>query len=292
MKLINDFIKYTETFDKYSKNTLIAYKTTYRQFTDYLNKKLTEVKIEDIEGFIGYLKNKNGGEISKATINLKLGALSSLFQYLKNRENSVDSDPTEGIDRQTPPQEIKDVLSRREVNSMISKVFWVRDKAIISLLFVSGMRISELIKLNKQDVTDTYNDENNLKGVKIHIKDAKNYKDRLIYVSERYYQYTRKYLSSRDNEHSALFISKQDNRPTSNTIRNILTKAADKANIDKNVTPHALRRSCATYLYNIAHLTPNEIKEHLGHSSVETTLKNYIKVYDDSNKNKMLDAFN
>lgn len=291
MKLIDKFINNANTFNEYSENTLIAYKTTYRQFVEYLDKELTDVNIEDVEGFIAHLKQNNGGEISKSTINLKLGALRSLYQYLKTRDY-VDNDPTEGINRQTPPKEIKDVLRRREVNSMISKVLWVRDKAIISLLFVSGMRISELLKLDKTDVTDTYNDKNNLKGVKIHIRDAKNYKDRVIYVSERYYQYTRKYLESRDDDHSSLFISRQGNVPTSNTIRNILTKAANKANIDKNVTPHCMRRSCATYLYNIAHLTPNEIKEHLGHSSIETTLQNYIKVYDTSNKNKMLDAFN
>jgi|GEM_PF-3125195 integrase/recombinase XerD len=291
MKLVDKFTRHVETFNKYSDNTLIAYETTYKQFNEYLDKQLTEVDIEDTERFIAYLKKNNGGKLSKSTINLKLGALRSLYQYLMAR-GYVDSDPTKGIDRQSPPKKIKDVLTRREINSMISKVLWIRDKSIISLLFASGMRISELIKLNKDDISDVLDKKDNLQGVKIHIKNAKNYKDRIIYVSERYYQYTRKYLMTRNNDYSALYISKQNNRPTSNTIRNVLTKAADKANIDKNVTPHCMRRSCATYLYNIAHLTPNEIKEQLGHSSVETTLQNYIKVYDDSNKDKVLDAFN
>lgn len=287
MKWVNKFIQYAKTFNKYSDNTLQSYQITYKQFDNYIYKDWLEVGLDDIEGFIAHLKNKNGGDLKSSTINAKIAPLKSLYSYLKAR-NYVDDNPIDGIERPQTSKKIKDILTRREVNSIISKTDNIRNKAIVALLFVSGCRVSELVSLDRDNISDAKNEENNVIGVKIHIEDAKEYKDRMIYVTERYFKYVRNYLESRNDTKKALFISNRDNRLGVSSIQKFLENIDY---INKDITPHMFRRSCATYLYNKGGMTPTEIKDHLGHANVETTLKNYIKVYDDSRKEKTIKAF-
>jgi integrase/recombinase XerD len=271
--LINKFLKYVEAREKYSNNTLVNYRIVYKQFMEFWEKDITKVSLIDIEDFIIYLKNKNPN-IKKATINLKISALYSLFEYLRTREY-INKNPTDGIERITPPQKEKVTLTRIEINRMIHYAHCKRDKAIIALFFAGGFRISELRNLNISDICELPQGINE-EGKMIHIREAKNYKERFVFISQKYFKYVEEYLKERNDDISTLFISNRKKRIHVDTVRKMIEKLSKELNIDKKITPHVLRKSFATYLNDKGILLPL-ISENLGHSSTSTSQRFYVE---------------
>ncbi|MFW6008266.1 MAG: tyrosine-type recombinase/integrase [archaeon] len=289
-KLIKSFFEEAEILGKYSEHTIKNYKVTYNQFQKYLNsinKSWLEVEPKkDVMGFLSMLKEKNKG-LSKATINAKLGALKSLYLYFEG-EGYIDFDPTKGITRVAPDKKIKSRLTRREVNSLINHAHCKRDKAIIALLYASGLRISELTALNKDDIYEV-SEEINVKGVEIQTY-GKGRKERRIFIPQRYIKYTFDYLAERKDNLDALFISNRGKRIHPDTIRKNIDKLLEEVNIDKNVTPHTFRRSYATYLLNKG-VPMSLISENLGHSGEMVTHQSYADYTDKTRSEATAKAF-
>lgn len=157
-------------------------------------------------------------------------------------------------------QTVPTYLSRQEVRLLIQHAVRLRSKAIISLLYASGIRLSELISLNRGQIHD---------GCFTVV--GKGGKPRLCFVDKRTMKLIDKYLATRDDHHAALFLStKSECRMTATNIQFIMKCAAKRAGITKKVTPHTLRHSFATdLLLNNTNL--RYVQEMLGHNSIQTT---------------------
>ncbi|MFP4018263.1 MAG: tyrosine-type recombinase/integrase [Bacteroidales bacterium] len=311
-KVVKDFINYCKTFKRFSENTIKNYKVVYKQLYNYLSEVLGEKTIDDsflelleekdIEHFFAWLEENNGG-LSQATINQKLSALDSLFSFLYKRE-IINKIPVKDIERKTPPHREDVPLSIQEVNKLISNANYtrnpLRNKAIVALLFAAGLRISELCKLDKVDIYEDIDIESpkeiELDDVydfdepihMIHIKEAKEYKDRMVFIPDEYYRCIKQYLNIRDDNKEALFLSERKNRIHPDSIRKMLNKISD--GIDKNVHPHAFRKAYATYLLNKD--VPLEIiADNLGHATSEVTNKVYAKYQNNKRASSTLKAF-
>lgn len=155
---------------------------------------------------------------------------------------------------------LRPYLNNKQVSKMIDCTSSVRDKAIISLLYSSGIRRSEIISLNKLDIKKNY--------FSVCGKGGKN---RLCFVDNRTRKLLDEYLATRTDNLNALFVSNQDNRITKATLDVIIKKSAKLAGISFNVSPHTFRHSFATnFISNNGNV--RVLADMLGHSSVNTTM--------------------
>ena len=154
------------------------------------------------------------------------------------------------------------ILTRDEVKALIGAAKLGRNRLIVEFLYSSGVRVSELTKLKIEDI--------NLKEKIAKVVGGKGNKDRIIILSDKWVKKIKKYLDKRKIKNPWLF-SKKNGKPLSvDTIQRIIKEAAQKAGIQKEVTPHKLRHSFATHLLEAGE-NIRKIQELLGHSSLNTT---------------------
>lgn len=150
-------------------------------------------------------------------------------------------------------------LTAEEVDKMIASTDIIRTKFIISLLYASGVRVSELVQLNRDTIKD---------GMFTVI--GKGRKPRICFLDERSEFYMEKYLSTRKDRLDALIITKDGTRASASTIQLVIRNATEKAGINKKVSPHTLRHSFATnYVSNGGNI--RHLADLLGHASLNTT---------------------
>lgn len=159
-------------------------------------------------------------------------------------------------------------LSEQEVSAMIDHAFSVRNAFIVSLIYSSGIRLSELIRLNRGQIHD-----NSFTVI------GKGNKPRLCFIDQRTKRLMDKYLAKRNDNHPALIISQENkDRMTATNIQLLVRNTAIRAGINKHVTPHTLRHSFATnFLRNNGNM--RYLASLLGHASMETTMM-YAHVVD------------
>ena len=152
-------------------------------------------------------------------------------------------------------------LSEQEVTAMIDHAFSVRNAFVVSLIYSSGIRLSELIRLNTGQIRD-----NSFTVI------GKGNKPRLCFIDDRTNRLMEEYLASRSDHNPALIVSTENkDRMTATNIQLLVRNTAKRAGIDKHVTPHTLRHSFATnFLRNNGNM--RYLAELLGHSSLETTM--------------------
>lgn len=154
---------------------------------------------------------------------------------------------------------IPSYLSADEVQKIIDSTDIVRTKFIISILYASGIRVSELVQLNRDTIQD---------GMFTVI--GKGRKPRIAFLDARSSFYLEKYLSQRKDRLDALIVTKDGTRASASTIQLIVRNAAERAGIEKKVTPHTLRHSFATnYISNNGNI--RHLADMLGHASLNTT---------------------
>lgn len=154
---------------------------------------------------------------------------------------------------------IPSYLTADEVELMIQKSNRIRTKFVISMLYASGIRVSELVQLNRDTIQD---------GMFTVI--GKGRKPRIAFIDARSSFYLEKYLSQRKDRLDALIVTKDGTRASASTIQLIVRNAAERAGIEKKVTPHTLRHSFATnYISNNGNI--RHLADMLGHASLNTT---------------------
>ena len=154
---------------------------------------------------------------------------------------------------------IPSYLTADEVELMIQKSNRIRTKFVISILYASGIRVSELVQLNRDTIQD---------GMFTVI--GKGRKPRIAFIDARSSFYLEKYLSQRKDRLDALIVTKDGTRASASTIQLIVRNAAERAGIEKKVTPHTLRHSFATnYISNNGNI--RHLADMLGHASLNTT---------------------
>ena len=234
----------------YSQNTITTYILTIENMLKKVKKEPKNIKEEDIKQYLLYLKRNK--ENSNKTISMKLNAIKT---FLK----TTDNHSTENIKLPKIEKSLPKVLSIEEVRQLINSAENKRDMLIIRLLYSTGIRVSELIKLKT----------NSIENGKMLIISGKGSKDRIIHIDQKTEAMSKEYID--DTKSKTYIIENKDKKPlTARTIQRIIEKYKNKAGINKAVTPHILRHSFATHLLqNKADIVV--IKELLGHSNLTTT---------------------
>ncbi|MBP5683670.1 MAG: site-specific tyrosine recombinase XerD [Bacilli bacterium] len=270
---IDDFIDYLVVEKGLSINTQDSYRFDMQEFTNYLNKKkinnLNDIKENDLIDYLEYLKNDKG--LQARSIERHLTTLRSLYKYLVKNE-IVKSDITLNIDNMKLGRHLPDVLSVDEVDNLlnieIKSPYDVRTKAMLEIMYSSGLRVSELVNLELSDI-DIYNDTILVNG--------KGSKERIVPIGDLAKKYLHDYLEVRNNlikrkngNPEKLFLNNHGKPITRNGFNFLLNNILKEKGIKKKVTPHTLRHSFATHMLdNGADL--RTIQELLGHSDIVTT---------------------
>ena len=282
-KQIKNFLEFLELEKKVSKNTLQSYERDILQFDKYLsNEKLNYSKIdqEDIKEYLSHLQ-----EIGKKTssISRSLASIRSFYQY-ETRVKKVKINPTEGVQAPKVEKHAPSILSSQEVELLLEQpkdvdLKGTRDKAMLEFAYATGMRVTEMISLNIEDV--------NLDAATVICKT--NTKQRVIPLGSLSLKALKEYIEEarpilvRNEEEKALFVNINGRRLTRQGFWKIVKYYKEQAHITKEITPHVLRHSFATHLLqNGADL--KSIQTMLGHSDISST-QVYMQFQDDSIKN-------
>lgn len=281
-KLIDDFLEYLEIEKNCSKLTIRDYRHYLKSFNNWFTTTLPGKKIEDLDLSIVrkyrvYLSNRADEKnmtLKRVTQNYYVIALRSFLRYLiKNDYKTLE--PSKIDLPKTESRSLK-FLERDQVDRLVtsadtSKEEGIRDRTILELLFSTGLRVSELVKLNR----DQINLERREFGVI-----GKGGRARLVFVSDRAAEWIKRYMDERKDNFKPLFIrysGKQieDNngermRLTPRSIQRLVKKYVRRAKIPVDATVHTLRHSFATdLLTNGADL--RSVQEMLGHKNISTT---------------------
>ncbi|MFA5211317.1 MAG: site-specific tyrosine recombinase/integron integrase [Patescibacteria group bacterium] len=291
--LIN-FLEYLEIEKNRSPKTVENYNFYLGRFIEWFGDKSADaIKSEDVRQYrlwLNRLVDVHGEALKKNTQNYHLIALRSFLKYLSKQD--VETLAPEKIELMKMPDRQVDFLDNSDLNRILEAPFKninkkkleeegekkgmsatlliaYRDKALLELLFSTGLRVSEAAKLKKTDI-NLNRDEFTVRG--------KGMKSRIVFLSEQAKYFLKKYLEIRADMNPHLFIShdkrtkKEDNDSflTPRSIERIVQKHAREAGITKTVTPHTLRHSYATdLLQNGADI--RSVQAMLGHSSITTT---------------------
>jgi len=194
--------------------------------------------------------------ISDSYLNQSINAIKFYYELVEGMPNRFYS-----VDRPRKKQKLPDVLSKEEIKSMIYNTPNIKHKCIVSILYSSGLRRSEVINLKLQDIDS--------KRMVVFVKGAKGNKDRLTILSENVLKDLRLYYT-KDKPKEFLFEGQKNRQYSVSSVANIVEKAGIKAGIKKKITPHMLRHSFATHLLE-AGTDLRYIQSLLGHSSSKTT---------------------
>lgn len=270
-KTLDGFITYLHNVKKKSENTVLSYNRDLTKFIKYLrtNKitSLDKVEEKDLEK---YIKELNDNGFKSATVSRNIASLKAFFHYLNN-EGVLSNDPTKSLKSPKIEKKIPEILTTDEVFALLEQPSGdspkeVRDKAMLELLYATGIRVSELINLEVSDV--------NLKTSSILCRDGS--KSRTIPYGKKAKDALTRYLEGSreaivDNKESTiLFANCSGQKMSRQGFWKLIKHYAKKAGIESDITPHTLRHSFAAHLVeNGADL--RSVQEMLGHSDISTT---------------------
>ena len=280
---LNLFFGFLENDKKVSNNTLQSYRRDLKQFEKYIaenGKDYSKVTDEEIKTYIKYMQ-----EIGKkpSTISRGLASIRSFYQYeVKNKK--VENDPTEGIQSPKIEKRVPSVLTSNEVALLLEQpkdvdLKGIRDKAMLEFAYATGMRVTEIISLNLDDI--------NLEQGYARCTNGK--RTRTIPLGNMSLKALKEYILNarnimiKDENEKALFVNVNGQRLTRQGFWKIIKYYKEQAHIEKDITPHVLRHSFATHLLqNGADL--KSIQTMLGHSDILST-QIYMQFQDETIKN-------
>ena len=280
MEVVEDFIEYLRRERNFSEHTLRGYRRDLEDFFDVVKKAPEEVAELDVSRFVFRLSRRG---LSPRTISRKLSALRSFFKFLK-RAGIVRSNPALAVRNPKVGRHLPSYLSYEEMEALFRACESQRERAILELLYATGMRISELCSLDLQDL--------DIAGMRVRVR-GKGKRERILFFGEGAKQalveYIRgeraKILSRLKNRTDALFLTPRG-RITPVTVRRMLKKLALKAGLSKDVYPHLVRHTFATHLLEDG-LDLRSVQELLGHKNIETTevythvsIRRLVEIYD------------
>lgn len=269
----NDFFHYLQIERGLSENTLKSYGRDLNQYHRYIDKVVQEkswemIRRDDIIGFLHMLKDdgKSAATIARAISSIRL------FHQFLIRERLVDHDPSLHIETPQEGRKLPDILSPKDIGMLLNITaitpLEIRNKAMLELLYATGLRVTELITLQVSDLHLTMGFIRCL---------GKGSKERIVPLGEvateaveLYLADARQTLIKQNKTENHLFVNQHGRPLTRQGLWKILSTRAMTAGITKKVTPHTLRHSFATHLLeNGADL--RSVQEMLGHSDISTT---------------------
>ena len=267
---IDDYLNYILLEKRLSNNTYDSYTFDLECFKNYFNnKKIDNIKENDIVLYLEYLKEEK--KLSSRSIERHLTTIRGFFKYLVKME-IIKYDITKNIDNLKIGKHLPMTLTIDEVNKLmdipLDNPFNYRTKAMLEVMYGSGLRVSELVNLTLNDI-DLYNDT-----ILVHGKGSK---ERIVPLGDYAKEYLTKYFEVRNSlikrkngNPDKLFLNNHGKPITRNGFNFLLNKLLKEKGIEKEITPHTLRHSFATHMLdNGADL--RTIQELLGHSDIVTT---------------------
>lgn len=260
-ELINQFIKYLKTERNYSPHTLSNYKRDLKSLAELIDvKKVNRASARE------YLLALEKKKFSRRSIARKLSSARSFFRFL-SREKIIKQNPFENLLTPKLPKKLPNFLYPEEIKALfaapeLKKPKGLRDKAILELIYGTGVRVAEIIRTNLNDVDF---DEGEIKVL------GKGSKERIVLFGSHAKKALLNYIrEGRKSKVPALFVNHRGGRLTARSVERIIVYYAKKAGIAKKVTPHTLRHSFATHLLS-GGADLRMVQELLGHVSLSTT---------------------
>lgn len=287
-KLISKFLSYLVDIKKTSNNTLSAYERDINAFNEYVCLKSLSFKDVTPNDVLKYKEILINNGKSTATVSRCMSSIRSFYKFLLV-SGEVVSNPTIEVKNDKIEKKFFEILTEDEIDKLLAQpdttdFKGIRDKAMLEMLYATGMKVSELMSLDLSDV--------NLKLGCVKCRNSKDSsKNRIILlyptavkVVGEYIANSRSYFISSPDENS-LFVNTGGSRMTRQGFWKLLKTYANDAGISKSITPHTLRHSFATHLLeNGADI--NDIKNILGHADISST-----NVYSEFIKSKMKDSY-
>jgi integrase/recombinase XerC len=276
---IGEFLDYLTYERNVSPNTISAYRDDLESFTtflcnDYFTMARDQLELARVDHLTvrSYLAHLSRRKLSRASVARHLSSLRSFFKYLV-REGAVESNPARTVATPKREKHLPAVLQPSDVALLIeqpdrSGTLGLRDAAFMELLYASGLRISELVGIDIDDL------ELRAKLVKVHGKGSK---ERIVPFGSKAESALRAWLAVRgelvsDVEEQAVFVNYRGKRITTRSVRRLFDTYLKQASLRAGISPHTMRHSFATHLLN-AGADLRGIQELLGHSSLSTTQK-------------------
>ncbi len=269
-KQIKLFLDFLENDKKLVSNTLQSYKRDILQYQEYVQENginYLKVNSNTINEYFDYL-SENGKK--KSTISRNLASIRSFYQFLI-RTKKIKKDPTNGVQSPKPEKKVPNILTTKEVELLLEQpkgvdLKGIRDKAMLEFAYATGMRVTEIISLDLNDVNFKDNFVTCKSGHKKRVIPLGNLSTKAL---NDYVKTARPYLV-KDDSVKALFVNINGKRLTRQGFWKIVKYYKEQANITKDITPHVLRHSFATHLLqNGADL--KSIQTMLGHSDISST---------------------
>ncbi|MDA8104459.1 MAG: tyrosine recombinase XerC [Nitrospiraceae bacterium] len=264
---IDRFIRYLDLQKGASAHTLRAYRKDLEDFSDYVKKRAEDVEMIDVRAFVAR-QIKDGR--NKSTAGRRLAAVRSFLKYL-HREGYIRENPAKLVNTPKAQRPLPQFLSVDDVFLLVQQpksigFLQTRDRAILELLYSSGLRVSEIAGLNMEDV----NTREGLVKVK-----GKGKKERILPVGSKAIYAIKSYLVEKillKRKDKALFLNNRGRPLSDRGVRRIVVKYAKMIGIGGRIGPHTLRHTFASHLLQ-AGADLRVIQELLGHASLSTTQK-------------------
>ena len=265
MKYVEDYLLFLKTEKKLGDNTINSYMLDLEDFFKTFNGSIESCTKKDI---LTYISSINGLEVN--TVNRHISSLKSFFNYLVD-ESIIKVSPMEEVSSLKSPKKLPKYLSISEVNKLLNiplnSEFDYRNKAMLELMYATGLRVSELVSIEYSNIDF----ENSIIRI-----NGKGKKERIIPLGEVASYYLKVYLSDyrskllKRNTYNQVFLNNHGKPITRQGFNYILENIRELTGIEKEITPHVLRHSFATHLLE-GGADIRSIQEMLGHENISTT---------------------
>ncbi len=274
---INQFLDYLEVEKGYSNNTLAAYQNDLNQFLVFLQVEPQDQRPMSWDNvtrdhIVSYILEMKEREYASSTVARKVAAVKSFFKFLESA-GQIKNNPAKDMETPRAEKHLPATISAEDVDRLLAAPAGdapasQRDRAMLELLYATGLRVSELVAL---DVSDVNLDEGTVRCM------GKGKKERVLPVYDRarealatYVTQGRLKLLGKHNNEDALFLNRRGTRLTRQGLWLIIKRYVEEVGIEGNVTPHTLRHSFATHMLR-GGADLRAVQQMLGHANISTT---------------------
>lgn len=269
-KNLEDFLNYLEYERNYSNNTIVAYKTNIESLIIYLKEQnindFKDANYDTIRSYLSYLYDK---KYKAKSISRMISSMRSFFKYLKS-EKIIENNPMTLISNPKIEKKLPKFLTINDIEKILSvpdmkTSIGIRDAFVLELLYVTGIRVSEMTNIKITDI------EMSTRRIKILGKGSK---ERYVLYGSRCDELLKKYLAIRSDFVKVpidyLILSKTGRKINPKEVRNIINRIKSKAGIEMSISPHTFRHTFATHMLNEG-ADIRAVQELLGHENLSTT---------------------
>ena len=267
-ELIIEFLRYLLIDKGYSNNTIESYKRDLEKFLEFnKNKSISKISNDDLKQYIKYLNEQN---LNEKSIARNISSLKSFYKFL-SIEKFIDNNPSDALFLPKVKKSLPNTLTEEEVFKLLdinlSDNYSYRNKAMLELMYATGIRVSELVNLKLQDVDLSQDIIRTFgKGSKERVIPIGDYAKE--YLEKYIYEYRGSMLKKEASEY--LFLNNHGKKMSRQGFFKIIKKIAFEKGINKELSPHTLRHSFASHLLKYG-ADLRTIQELLGHSDITTT---------------------